>query len=150
MNISTTNDAHKRKFDCVLFWALDRFTREGMVPTVMHLQQLANCGVSFHSYTEPHLSTDNELLRNILLAVMSSLAKVESQKIGERTRAGMARARAQGKRIGRPTLAPAVQQKIAKQLGKGLSAYAVAKQLGIDAHTVAKYSPFDASAAAVE
>src|SRR5262245_21303936 len=143
------DDAHKRKFDCVLFWALDRFTREGMVPTVMYLQRLAGCGVSFHSYTEPHLSTDNELLRNILLAVMSSLAKVESQKIGERTRAGMARARAQGKRIGRPTLAPALQQKIAKQLGKGLSAYAVAKQLGIDAHTVAKYSPFDASAAGV-
>jgi DNA invertase Pin-like site-specific DNA recombinase len=143
------DDAHKRKFDCVLFWALDRLTREGMVPTVMHLQLLASCGVSFHSYTEPHLSTDNELLRNILLAVMSSLAKVESQKIGERTRAGMARARAQGKRIGRPALAPAVQQKIAKQLGKGLSAYAVAKQLGIDAHTVAKYSPFDASAAGV-
>ena len=142
-------DAHKRKFDCILFWALDRFTREGMVPTVMHLQRLAGCGVSFHSYTEPHLSTDNELLRNILLAVMSSLAKVESQKIGERTRAGMARARAQGKRIGRPTLDPAVQRKIAKQLGGGLSAYAVAKKLGIDAHTVAKYSPFDASAAVV-
>jgi DNA invertase Pin-like site-specific DNA recombinase len=142
-------DAHKRKFDCVLFWALDRFTREGMVPTVMHLQRLAGCGVSFHSYTEPHLSTDNELLRNILLAVMSSLAKVESQKIGERTRAGMARARAQGKRIGRPALDPALQRKIAKQLGKGLSAYAVAKQFGIDAHTVAKYSPFDASAAVV-
>src|SRR5215510_6713392 len=142
-------DAHKRKFDCVLFWALDRFTREGMVPTIMHLQRLAGCGVGFHSYTEPHLATDNELVRNILLALLASLAKVESQKIGERTRAGMARARAQGKRIGRPALAPALQQKIAKQLGKGLSAYAVAKQLGIDAHTVAKYSPFDASAAVV-
>ena len=129
----------------MLFWALDRFSREGMVPTVMHLQRLAGSGVSFHSYTEPHLSTDNELLRNILLAVMSSLAKVESQKIGERTRAGIARARAQGKRIGRPALSPTVRQKIAKQLGKRLSAYAVAKQLGIDAHTVAKYSPFDAS-----
>jgi DNA invertase Pin-like site-specific DNA recombinase len=143
-------DAHKRKFDCVLFWALDRFSREGMVPTVMHLQRLAGSGVSFHSYTEPHLSTDNELLRNILLAVMSSLAKVESQKIGERTRAGIARARAQGKRIGRPALDPALQRKIAKRLGTGLSAYAVAKQLGIDAHTVAKYSPFDASAAAAQ
>src|SRR5262245_2476200 len=86
-------DAHRRKFDCVLFWALDRFTREGMVPTIMHLQRLASHGVSFHSYTEAHLATDNELLRNILLAVMSSLAKVEAQKIGERTRAGMARAK---------------------------------------------------------
>src|SRR5262244_2515135 len=35
-------DAHKRKFDCVLFWALDRFTREGMVPTILHLQRLAS------------------------------------------------------------------------------------------------------------
>jgi DNA invertase Pin-like site-specific DNA recombinase len=76
-------DAHKRKFDCVLFWALDRFTREGMTPTITYLQRLAGYGVAFHSYTEAHLSTDNELVGNILLAVMSSLAKVESQKIGD-------------------------------------------------------------------
>src|SRR5262245_4671470 len=124
-------DAHKLKFDCVLFWALDRFTREGMTPTIGYLQRLASYGVSFHSYTEPHLSTDNELVGNILLAVMSSLAKVESQKIGERTRAGMERARVEGtksgKPIGRPKIDPALQRKIAKQLGEGLSAYAVAK-----------------------
>jgi DNA invertase Pin-like site-specific DNA recombinase len=141
--------AHKRRLDCVLFWALDRFSREGMVPTIMHLQRLASHGVSFRSYTEPHLCTDNELLRNILLAVMSSLAKVEAQKISERTRAGMTRARAQGKRIGRPALDPALRQKIAKGITAGLSVYAVAKQLGIDAHTVAKYSPFDDDAVAV-
>ena len=47
-------------------------------------------------YTEPHLATDNELVRNILLAVLSSLAKVEAQKISDRTRAGMARAKAKG------------------------------------------------------
>ena len=139
-------DAHRRKFDCVLFWALDRFTREGMIPTIGYLQRLAGHFVSFHSYTEAHLSTDNELVGNILLAVMSSLAKVESQKIGERTRAGMARAKAQGKHIGRPALEPALQQKIAKQLEAGLSAYAVAKQLGIAAQTVAKYSPFASAA----
>jgi DNA invertase Pin-like site-specific DNA recombinase len=92
-------DAHKCQFDCVLFWALDRFTREGMTATIGYLQRLASYGVAFHSYTEAHLSTDNELVGNILLAVMSSLAEVESQKIGERTRASMARARAQGKRI---------------------------------------------------
>jgi DNA invertase Pin-like site-specific DNA recombinase len=142
-------DAHRRKFDCVLVWSLDRFTREGMAATVMHLQRLAEHGVSFHSYTEAHLSTDNELVGNILLAVMSSLAKVESQKIGERTRAGMERARVKGtksgKVIGRPTLDPALQRKIVRQLEAGLSMYAVAKQLGIAAQTVAKYSPFAAS-----
>src|SRR6516225_7188055 len=45
-------DASRRKFDCVLFWALDRFSREGMVPTIMHLQRLSSYGVTFHSYTE--------------------------------------------------------------------------------------------------
>jgi DNA invertase Pin-like site-specific DNA recombinase len=106
-------DAHKRRFDCVLFWVLDRFTREGMVPTILHLQRLAACGVGFHSYTEAHLATDNELVRNILLALLASLAKVEAQKISERTRAGMARAKAQGKRIGRPGIAPKLRQQIA-------------------------------------
>jgi DNA invertase Pin-like site-specific DNA recombinase len=43
-----------------------------------------------------HLATDNELVRNVLLALLSSLAKVEAQKISERTKAGMARARAKG------------------------------------------------------
>jgi DNA invertase Pin-like site-specific DNA recombinase len=63
--------AARRRFDCVLFWALDRFSREGMVPTIMHLQRLASYGVAFHSYTEPHLATDNELARNIILATLS-------------------------------------------------------------------------------
>jgi len=61
-------DAHQRRFDCVLFWALDRFSREGMVPT-LYLQRLSACGVSFHSYTEAHLATDNELVRSWLRSV---------------------------------------------------------------------------------
>src|SRR6516164_11337283 len=45
-------DAHRRQFDCVLFWALDRFSREGMTATIGYLQRLASYGVVFHSYTE--------------------------------------------------------------------------------------------------
>ena len=41
--------------------------------------------MGFHSYTEPMLSTDNEMVRGIVLAVMASLAKIERQKISERT-----------------------------------------------------------------
>jgi DNA invertase Pin-like site-specific DNA recombinase len=80
-------DASRCKFDLVLFWALDRFSREGMVPTINYLQRLSASGVAFHSYTESHLSTDNELVRNVLPAVMSSLAKVEAEKISERVKA---------------------------------------------------------------
>jgi DNA invertase Pin-like site-specific DNA recombinase len=133
-------DAHKRKFDCVLFWALDRFTREGMVPTIIHLQRLAACGVGFHSYTEPHLATDNELVRDILLALLASLAKQEAKRISERTKAGMARARAQGKRLGRPAISLKLKAQIAERIAAGETAYAVAKALGIDRHTAQKYA----------
>jgi DNA invertase Pin-like site-specific DNA recombinase len=134
------DDAAKRKFDVVLFWSLDRLSRERMAQTIAHLQRLQTYGVSFHSYTEPHLSTDNELVRNILLALLASLAKVEAQKISERTKAGMARAKAKGIKVGRAKIGIEVRQQIAKRAAKGETPYAIAKALGIDRHTAAKYS----------
>lgn len=134
------DDAAKRKFDCVLFWALDRFSREGMTQTIIHLQRLSSYGVAFHSYTEPHLATDNELVRNVLLALLSSLAKVEAQKIAERTKAGMARAKAKGIKIGRPKLGIELRRQIARRAAKGETPYAIAKALGIDRHTAVKYA----------
>ena len=56
------DDAARRKFDMVLFWSLDRFTREGIQKTIFYLQQLYQLGVSFKSLTEPLLDTDNELV----------------------------------------------------------------------------------------
>lgn len=134
------DDAAKRKFDCVLFWALDRFSREGMTQTIIHLQRLSSYGIAFHSYTETHLATDNELVRNVLLALLSSLAKVEAQKIAERTKAGMARAKAKGIKIGRPKLGIELRHQIARRAAKGETPYAIAKALGIDRHTVVKYA----------
>jgi DNA invertase Pin-like site-specific DNA recombinase len=145
-------DAAKRKFGLVVFWALDRFSREGMAATVAHLQRLDSYGVRFHSYTEPHLNTDNELVRDILLALLSSLAKAESVKIGTRVKAGMARVAASGKpwmsrkgrlvsAVGRPKLDPAMRREIAKRLSEGATAYQVAKDMGLSQHTVAKYRP---------
>ena len=130
----------QKKFDCVLFWVLDRFSREGMAQTIAHLQCLVSYGVAFHSYTEPHLATDNELVRNILLALLSSLAKLETQKISDRTKAGMARAKANGIKIGRPKLGIEIRQKIAQRARKGETPYAIAKALGIYRHTAAKYA----------
>jgi len=132
-------DAHRRQFDLVMFWALDRFSREGMVPTILHLQRLASYGVSFHSFTEAHLATDNELVRNILLALLASLAKVEAQKISERTKAGMARARAKGKHIGRPAIGEELRLKIAVRVAE-VGAYQAAKEFNVDPKTAAKYA----------
>ena len=89
--------AARREFDLLLVWSLDRFSREGMAATVGYLQRLASHGVAFRSFTEEHLSTENELVRNILLATLSSLAKLEREKISQRTKAGLERARARGK-----------------------------------------------------
>lgn len=111
-----------------------------MAQTIIYLQRLSSYGVGFHSYTEAHLATDNELVRNILLALLSSLAKVEAQKIGERTKAGMARAKAKGIKIGRPKLGVELRHQIVRRAAKGETPYAIAKALGIDHHTAAKYA----------
>ena len=111
-----------------------------MVPTTIHLQKLAACGVGFHSFTEAHLATDDELVRNILLALLASMAKVEAQKISERTKAGMLRARARGKRIGRPAIGEDLRQQLAARVTE-VGAYAAAKELGVDRKTAMKYGP---------
>jgi DNA invertase Pin-like site-specific DNA recombinase len=68
------------------------------------------------------------------------LARVEAQKISDRTKAGLTRARAKGIRIGRPSLGIELRQKIARRAAKGETSYAIAKALGIDRHTAAKYT----------
>jgi DNA invertase Pin-like site-specific DNA recombinase len=133
-------DAHKRQFDLVICWALDRLSREGMVPTVLHLQRLASYGVGFHSYTEPMLSTDNEMVRDIVLAVMASLAKIERQKISERTRAGMERVRQHGsksgKAIGRPSISDRTRTRIVEMLAAGTGIRTTARAVGTGNETV--------------
>lgn len=96
------DDAHRRLFDLVVFWALDRFSREGMRKTFEHIQRLEACGIRFHSYTEPFLTTENEMTRDLLLAIMAALAKQDRVRIVERIKAGLQRARLHGTRSGRP------------------------------------------------
>jgi len=50
-------DAHQRRFDVVLFWALDRFSREGVAETLGYLQNLSVSGVQFKSFTEQYLDS---------------------------------------------------------------------------------------------
>ena len=59
--------------------------------------------------------------------------------ISERTKAGMARAKAKGKRIGRPTLSRDIREEISERTASGMVPVAIAKALGIDRKTVVKY-----------
>jgi DNA invertase Pin-like site-specific DNA recombinase len=133
-------DATRAKFDMVLVWALDRFSRKGMASTVVDLQRLSSHSVSFHSYSEEHLSTDNEVVRNVLLAVLASLAQLERQKISERTKAGLARARAKGRRLGRAAFSHAQSETLRAALDTGKSWHQVSLSTGIPYATVKKHA----------
>lgn len=93
--------AAEKKFDAILVWALDRFTREGTAKVWHYISLLNSYGVKFISYSEPAFNTDNEMVRDILLTVMATLAKQERLRISERTKAGLEIARAKGIRLGR-------------------------------------------------
>jgi DNA invertase Pin-like site-specific DNA recombinase len=132
--------AARREFDLLLVWSLDRFSREGMAATVTYLQRLAVHGVRFHSFTEEHLSTDNELVRNVLLAMLASLAKLEREKISQRTKAGLERARATGKHLGRPKLADHHLERLRIALNTGESWHVVSQKTRIPYSTVKKHA----------
>lgn len=93
--------AARREIDIVLVWALDRFTREGVWQTFDHIRKLTTYGVQFESLTEAHFRTTGPA-GELMIAVAAWIAKQERTRISERTKAGMERARAAGKHIGRP------------------------------------------------
>ena len=132
-------DAAQHQFDLVLFWSLDRFSREGIKKTLHYLQLLDSYNVKFHSYTEEYLQTDNELIAHILIGVMSYFGEYESQRISRRVKAGLERAKAEGKRLGRPELSDRKIRRIKKLKSEGMANKAIARELKVALNTVKKY-----------
>lgn len=95
-------DSDRRKFDLLLFWSLDRFSREGIPNTLGYIERLKRNGVAIKSIAEPWLDTRDSALGQLLLAIFSWVAQQERQRIVERTKAGLDRVRKQGKILGRP------------------------------------------------
>ena len=131
--------AERREFDTLIFWSLDRFSREGIRKTVAYLQQLETLGVRFRSFTEPYLSTENELVSHILLAVLSYFAEYEAKKISRRTKAGLERARAEGKALGRPSKFEEHRAELEAMLKEGLPKAEMKRRTGLAYNTVKKY-----------
>jgi DNA invertase Pin-like site-specific DNA recombinase len=88
-------------FDCLLFWSLDRLTREGSLPTLLYLERLAANGIKYKSYTEQYIDSLGPF-GDAIVAVLAAVAKQERLRMSERTKAGLARVRAKGVRLGRP------------------------------------------------
>jgi|SRR5579871_626205 len=98
--------ASRREFDLVLFWALDRFSREGVLPTLHHLQRLDDYHVAWKSFTEQYLDSTG-VFKDAVISIMATIAKQENIRRSERVKAGLARAKRQGARFGRPRVSDA-------------------------------------------
>ena len=128
-------DAHQRRFDVVLFWSLDRFSREGVTETLNHLQRLTAAGVQFKSFTEQYLDSTG-MFRDAIIGFLAAIAKQERVRFSERIKAGQARS---AKKPGRPTLADDVVAELRRLRGEGLSFKKIQVATGVPVATMHKY-----------
>lgn len=120
--------ARRRELDVVLVWRLDRWGRS-VTDLLASLQELEHLGVSFVSLTEAlDLTTPAGRAMAGLLAIF---AEFEREILGERTRAGIAHARQNGKRLGRPMTAGLRATEIRKLYRAGISKAEIARRLQI-------------------
>lgn len=94
-------DAAVRTFDLLVFWSLDRFSREGTGKTLCYLARLDHFGVGYRSLKEPFLDNTGPF-KEAVISIMATLAKIERTRIIERVNAGLAQARKNGTVLGRP------------------------------------------------
>jgi DNA invertase Pin-like site-specific DNA recombinase len=128
-------DARARQFDLVLFWSLDRLSREGVSATLNHLERLTAAGVNWRSFTEEYLDSCG-IFRDAVLSILATIAKQERVRRSERAAAAIARLRRSGhtEHLGRPRLV--VDRAKARQLHEqGLSVRKIAGQMGLSIAT---------------
>jgi DNA invertase Pin-like site-specific DNA recombinase len=127
-------DASRRRFDLVLFWSLDRLSREGVLETLQHLNRLTGCGVGYKSFTEQYLDSCG-IFKDAVIGILAVIAKQERVRLSERTKAGLAIARSKGRQIGRPRLKIQASD-IARLKAQGHSLRAIGRSLGISEGSV--------------
>jgi DNA invertase Pin-like site-specific DNA recombinase len=129
-------DAHKGCFAGILVWRLDRLGRS-LRHLVTVVEDLLARGIDVISATEPHMDSTTptgRLLRNIF----ASVAEYEREMIRERVMAGLRKAKASGKRIGRPK-AVLNRLRIEQLRGEGLSWREIARKMDLPKSTAYRY-----------
>jgi DNA invertase Pin-like site-specific DNA recombinase len=127
-------DGSRRRFDLLLFWALDRLSREGVLETLQHLNRLTSYGVGFRSFTEQYFDSCG-IFKDAVISILATIAKQERIRLSERTKAGLAQARRNGRQIGRPRINVQLSE-ITRLRASGLSLRAIGRQLNISEGTV--------------
>jgi len=123
-------DAKRRRFDVLVCWRLDRLGRN-LRHLVTMLEDLNHVGVAFVSLGEGIDCTTPA--GKLQLHILAALAEFERERIRERVIAGLRRAKAQGKRLGRPRVRPAITDI------PGGSVRAAAKVWGVSKSTAARW-----------
>ena len=131
-------DAAKRKFDLLLFWSLDRFSREGTRKTIFLLQQLDDYGILYKSYSEQYLDSSG-IFKDVIISILATLAKQERIRLSERVKLGLDKARIQGRVGGRPRIPQEKVDLILDLKSKGYSNRKVAREIGIHQKTIGTY-----------
>src|SRR5664280_2952828 len=130
-------DAHRRQFDAVLVWKIDRFGRS-LKHLVNALEDLAAYGVAFVSLRDNlDLSTPSGRL---MFQIIGAMAEFERSLIQERVRAGLRNARAKGKRLGRPPSGVNPSQ-ISALRASGSSWRAISREMGVGVATLYRAVP---------
>ncbi len=128
--------AGKGEFEVVLFWSLDRFSREGVLATLKYLDRLTSVGVAWRSYTEQYLDSCG-VFRDAVLAILAVVAKQERVRISERTLAGLETARRAGRVGGRPRRIFS-REEVKRLRGEGKSLAQIAEAVGISKTSAAR------------
>lgn len=126
--------ARRGEFDVLIFWALDRFSRQGTVETLNHLQRLTQYGVDWQSHQEQYVDSCGPF-RDAVIGILAAVAAQERNRISERTLLGLQRARAEGKTLGRPAVDVDLKQARAMRR-KGSSLREIASAVGVSPATV--------------
>ncbi|MCO6415695.1 recombinase family protein [Siccirubricoccus sp. KC 17139] len=137
-------DAARRRFDVLMVAAVDRLGRSTATVSVA-LAELAAAGVEPYSHREGMDGTT--AYGRAMLNMASVFAELERDLIRDRVKAGLARAKAQGRRLGRPTISGATEAEIRAQLAAGTGVLKVARTLGVGVSTVQRVKGTAAAAA---
>jgi DNA invertase Pin-like site-specific DNA recombinase len=126
-------DANRRRFDVTMAWSIDRVGRSltDLLTTIQHLEAV---GVDLY-LDQQHIDTTTPTGR-LLYQITGAFAEFERSMIRSRVNAGLARAKAQGKRLGRRPLNEAVVKRIREELTTGAGILKTAKALGVGTGTV--------------
>jgi DNA invertase Pin-like site-specific DNA recombinase len=114
----------RRQVDCVLVWKYDRLARS-LNLLVTALQEFSSLGVDFISYTQ-NIDTTTPMGK-LFYHIIASFAEFERGLIVERVKAGLDRARSEGKKLGRPEKNPAASARIVKMRDQGMSLRSIAQ-----------------------